>query len=556
MDSEHQDTASPLGERSDLCDDAAVQIGAARGVEKAKARKERREMHPGGEVHAHMPHLAIPPAVKRISGPPKQWQAGGELFPVIRTRVCLCAYESDLDTFLRERPQMCVFVSPHVEAQMSPGDRQLGFAPASISTIHAFCLDFRAKLADPATLGKPVVIPVDIFDGKSVTNAAFLLAAFLILECEYTVEEAVHPFEQIVPMPYVDYSMGITIFDAIRGLGKAVSKGWVIRAAPAPSSTFCRVCPELAILPRVRLPKPATLHAAGITAVALTGNCAPPGFDEATLRDAGLELHQMLPLQRTEDNILELVVDEHGIVGVVGSQGPALVCIQLILQHNFLSNEAAAYVWMHFQECEKPGIRFMDAELLAVLQFRDPLEVQEDRVQKQALRQSGLSSPKARHPKVESSRSLLSGGKDSSSPVGSARPAKSPLGGVQRSRSPNHSPNRAFSPLRQDKGGNSPLRGLSTPRSAVGSKKNSPLEAVKAHQDILPQSAIAGPRFDRHQLHGEDIVHPDRKPDVAVVDHHYVQRTGARHFPLEVRGGGSPFAIENRSSPHRHRPNS
>jgi len=525
---------------------------------RATESRGRAEMHAAGGADAKFAPLTLSAVSKKISGPPKQWQAGGELFPVIRTRLCLSAYDTDPETFALEHPNVIVYFSPHVEHKAPPPDRPTEFAPPGIQKVHKFCEDLRTRLADKACIGRPLVLAVDIFDAKSVTNAAFLLASFLMLECGYTLDEACHPFQQIAPMPYVDYSLGITLFDAVLGMHKAIAKGWVTRGVPAPSKPVCRVCPEMALLGS-RNPKLAALHAAGITVVALTGLSTPAGYDEASVRDAGMELREVRPYETyiaDDETVLEGVVDPEGVVGLVGPEGAVVVCTHLVVNHGFLSNEAAAYVWVHSRGREKGGGVFMSNDLMEALQARDPREVRNERRHEKEKRQNGASSPLLRGLSKGEGR----GSGSSRSPIH----YRSPKGGLRKGSirgglsspttnsrgSPVHG---LASPLTVGRGRSSPPRSASRGSTPVVVRPvSSPFEAdaVGGIKPIQSSTEVVEGFGDLVVTGGGDIsMGPLIKGRLEAAPrheeethHHYQARTGSRTYRIgDQKGGYSPL---------------
>mmetsp|Transcript_48649 Transcript_48649/g.75945 ORF Transcript_48649/g.75945 Transcript_48649/m.75945 type:complete len:528 (-) Transcript_48649:58-1641(-) len=107
------------------------------------------------------------------------------------------------------------------------------FGPVNLGVIVRFCDMLRTKVKAVKKNGLELVFRTSE-DLKIRTNAAFLMAAYLLLEEGYTPEEAIQPFERITPYPFKPYrdatyapvDFELSILDCLHGLRKAVSTGW------------------------------------------------------------------------------------------------------------------------------------------------------------------------------------------------------------------------------------------------------------------------------------------------------------------------------------------
>lgn len=117
-----------------------------------------------------------------------------------------------------------------------------------------------AKLKHPRLQTRPVCYYVPP-DAPSVTNAIFLLATFLVLECGFTPEHAMSPFIQIQGCPLLEYrdatyscqDFGLPIEVCLRGLLRGRELGWLQSVDVIHYDKFCDpreadhsiICPKL-----------------------------------------------------------------------------------------------------------------------------------------------------------------------------------------------------------------------------------------------------------------------------------------------------------------------
>jgi cell division cycle 14 len=93
----------------------------------------------------------------------------------------------------------------------------------------------KGKWNHPKLQQRPLVYYCD--DSPDVlTNTAFLLASFLVVELGYSPEQAVDPFTQIAPSPFCPFrdatyhrsTFDLTILDCCQGLQTGINKGWFV----------------------------------------------------------------------------------------------------------------------------------------------------------------------------------------------------------------------------------------------------------------------------------------------------------------------------------------
>jgi hypothetical protein len=107
------------------------------------------------------------------------------------------------------------------------------FGPVKISVVHRFCEQLRRTI--PAQLSEErhcvYTIPEDT---RIASNAAFLLAAFLVLDHGFSPTRAATPFAKLQPSPFIMFrdathtraDFHISIFDCLNGLQRALHLGW------------------------------------------------------------------------------------------------------------------------------------------------------------------------------------------------------------------------------------------------------------------------------------------------------------------------------------------
>jgi cell division cycle 14 len=105
------------------------------------------------------------------------------------------------------------------------------FGPFNLASIFRFLEILDAKL-----VGMPdkTIVLCCRTDRKAITNAGFLMGAYLLLELGYDADSPLMPLSNVSPSPYLDFrdatygpvTFGLSIRDAWRGLAKAHSLGW------------------------------------------------------------------------------------------------------------------------------------------------------------------------------------------------------------------------------------------------------------------------------------------------------------------------------------------
>jgi len=163
---------------------------------------------------------------------PQQRYEPGKLYTLIPGRLSFTAHEDDDHTVEEiQRNPLIFFFSTDLQERYLPFCSDFG--PVNIGTLVQFCEYVRDKEADPRLQNRHLVYYCTN-DYESVSNTAFLLSAYLMLEHGMTPEKAVAPFRTIAGIPivpfrdptFVESSFPLTVLDCLRGLNKAVECEW------------------------------------------------------------------------------------------------------------------------------------------------------------------------------------------------------------------------------------------------------------------------------------------------------------------------------------------
>lgn len=106
------------------------------------------------------------------------------------------------------------------------------FGPLNLGMVYRYCRTVSGKLNDPSLADHTLIHYCSRDFGKRA-NAAFLVAAYLVIEKDQTAAEAWRKFSGVYPplTPYRDASAGpcsfqLNLFDCLCGIEKAIRLGW------------------------------------------------------------------------------------------------------------------------------------------------------------------------------------------------------------------------------------------------------------------------------------------------------------------------------------------
>ncbi|KAJ1479822.1 dual specificity protein phosphatase, partial [Baffinella frigidus] len=108
------------------------------------------------------------------------------------------------------------------------------FGPVDLGMVVTFCRNLRDLLQDPRLAGRKVCY----YTGPAAedrTNAAFLLAAYCVLEMDMTPAEAWAPLARIQPTPFkmfrdathMESDFDLSVVDCLQGVKRGKDEGWV-----------------------------------------------------------------------------------------------------------------------------------------------------------------------------------------------------------------------------------------------------------------------------------------------------------------------------------------
>ncbi|EKX35466.1 hypothetical protein GUITHDRAFT_45586, partial [Guillardia theta CCMP2712] len=278
-----------------------------------------------------------------------------------------------------DKPKLFFFSS---EAQESYEPFCHDFGPVNLAALYHFCVLVDEKMNEPRLQQRHLVYYCEN-ESSSVTNAAFLLSAYIMLRRGLTPEAAYAPFQRMKASPIKPYrdashcpsEYDLPILDCLRGLLRAVKLGWFnldkfdlddyVRWNH-PSFDFHVICPKLIAFrgPDVRRKfkedptafSPSkcveAFKAKGVTAVVRLNE--PETYDPAEFEKEGIRHYDLqfedctAPPRAIVEKFLKICKDEKGSVAVhcragLGRTG-TLIAVYMMAAHRFRANEAIAWL--------------------------------------------------------------------------------------------------------------------------------------------------------------------------------------------------------------------
>ena len=143
-------------------------------------------------------------------------------------------------------------ISSDLHRQYSP--LALDFGPVNLGVVNRFCAAFSKRLAKQVSHSRLLVY---CFEEtlEAQANACFLLASLLVLDCGWTAEEAAEPFtgpsSPFTLRPFRDATFSenpypLLLLDCLKGLSKAVQRGWFDQKTLTLRSTSITTTPTTA----------------------------------------------------------------------------------------------------------------------------------------------------------------------------------------------------------------------------------------------------------------------------------------------------------------------
>jgi len=156
----------------------------------------------------------------------------GKLYSLLPGRLSFTAHDDDEQTIkeIRLHPKI-FFFSTDLQERYAP--LCADFGPVNLGILVRFCDFIREKMNDRRLQNRHLVYYCTN-DFETVTNTAFLLGAYLVLEHGFSPESAVGLFSSINKCPIIPFrdatwlapTFELSMFDCLAGLQKAVKMGW------------------------------------------------------------------------------------------------------------------------------------------------------------------------------------------------------------------------------------------------------------------------------------------------------------------------------------------
>jgi cell division cycle 14 len=310
---------------------------------------------------------------------------------LIPGRLSFTAHDDDQHTLreIRANPALH-FTSTELQESYEPFSSDFG--PVNLGIVVLFCRNLN-RLFATSQLQKREIVYYCRNDLQTIANTAFLLASYLVLEHEFTIDDATAPFELLpnIMIPFRDAGPGPNTFplavrDCVAGLKKAFDHGWLDVSSfdvdeywslDDPSNgDIHRICPAFIafsygstsfpdnVSPTTWFETQArALRDLGVSRVVRLDNGPSsertdqemqPVFEQFGLRVGNLRYQDPVPSARTVNDFLEACKDD-GTFGVCCSTGlgrtGTMIGVWLMVHSNFSAREAIA--WMRIV---RPGM--------------------------------------------------------------------------------------------------------------------------------------------------------------------------------------------------------
>ncbi|KAJ1494418.1 dual specificity/tyrosine protein phosphatase [Baffinella frigidus] len=155
-----------------------------------------------------------------------------QLFPVKEGRLSFCMFENreQIQSAISARPELFYFSAwEHELYEPYCND----FGPSELGSVATFCRHVRTMMHDPRLATRHLVFYCEA-DTAHVTNAAFLLGAYLVAVEGLAAPDAAAPLLRIQPTPFkmfrdadfVASDFDLSIQDCLQGLESAIDAGW------------------------------------------------------------------------------------------------------------------------------------------------------------------------------------------------------------------------------------------------------------------------------------------------------------------------------------------
>jgi len=302
----------------------------------------------------------------------------GRIYHILQGRLAFVIHRDEAQTRLDilHRREIYFFSSDFHESYEAYCD---DFGPVNLATVYSFCKMIKERLSD-ARLSERLLCYYAEKDLALRTNAAFLLAAYLLLGEGFSPEDAVRPLEALGPCAFLPFrdathvrpsTFHLTLLDCMKGLRRAVMTGW-FDLANFDLHKYCnmdnpalfdmhQVCPKLVAFrgPDCRdkhLRQPADFTGLfkrlGVTDVVRFNEVET--YDVKEFGKDGIAVHDMqfedctTPPSTIVDRFLELVDNAQGVVAVhclagLGRTG-TLISLWIMTHFGWSARECIAWL--------------------------------------------------------------------------------------------------------------------------------------------------------------------------------------------------------------------
>mmetsp|Transcript_26373 Transcript_26373/g.59947 ORF Transcript_26373/g.59947 Transcript_26373/m.59947 type:complete len:552 (-) Transcript_26373:370-2025(-) len=305
----------------------------------------------------------------------------GKIFPILPGRLSFTVHEDDEQTKreIKDKPKLFFFSS---EAQESYEPFCHDFGPVNLAALYHFCMLVDEKMTEPRLKQRHLVYYCEN-DSSSITNAAFLLSAYVMLRRGLSPEDSYAPFKRIRASPLKPFrdashfpsEYDLSILDCLRGLLRAAKLGWFSLDTfdvedyvrwNHPSFDFHVVCPKLIAFrgPDVRRKFKedptafgptkciGAFKSKGVSAIIRLNE--PETYDATEVEKMGIRHYDLqfedctAPPRAIVEKFLRICKEEEGSVAVhcragLGRTG-TLIAVYIMAAYRFSANEAIAWL--------------------------------------------------------------------------------------------------------------------------------------------------------------------------------------------------------------------
>ncbi|KAJ1476471.1 protein-tyrosine phosphatase-like protein [Baffinella frigidus] len=151
------------------------------------------------------------------------WKVG-HIYPVIPGQLYFTSHSTRRHTIRVSAEFSELFFFSTLEPESYRAYKE-DFGPTDVASVISFCRVLRSLLHDPQLSGRPVVYHTKT-GSETLSNAAFLLGAYLVIVEGLSPEDAAAPFSRIQPSPFKAFPDETELLDCLRGLARGAHAGF------------------------------------------------------------------------------------------------------------------------------------------------------------------------------------------------------------------------------------------------------------------------------------------------------------------------------------------